>query len=99
MGRCPLASWKMSNSGLATTDSAVSASTGHKRARALITLTAGGLLIGWSPILVRLSPLGPLATAFWRVALACWPLLIAFGYKAREANIGKIPRRLDEHIS
>jgi drug/metabolite transporter (DMT)-like permease len=67
-------------------------------ARALIALVLGGLLIGWSPILVRLSPVGPVATAFWRVSLACFPLLIAFGYDSR-GGIGRKPKSLDEHIT
>ena len=37
---------------------------------ALITLIAGAVAIGASPIFVRLSELGPSATAFWRIALA-----------------------------
>lgn len=64
----------------------------------MAALLLGGLLIGWSPILVRLSPLGPLATAFWRLALACLPLLAVFLYGAREDKVGKIPRRAGEHV-
>ena len=37
---------------------------------ALIALIAGAVAIGASPIFVRLSELGPSATAFWRIALA-----------------------------
>jgi drug/metabolite transporter (DMT)-like permease len=37
---------------------------------ALLALVVGGIAIGASPIFVRLSELGPSATAFWRVALA-----------------------------
>ncbi len=37
---------------------------------ALIALLAGALGIAFSPIFVRLSELGPTATAFWRVAFA-----------------------------
>ncbi|MCF4166173.1 DMT family transporter [Zavarzinia compransoris] len=37
---------------------------------ALPALVLGAVAIGFSPIFVRLSELGPLATAFWRVALA-----------------------------
>jgi hypothetical protein len=36
----------------------------------LIALIAGAVAIGASPIFVRLSELGPSATAFWRIALA-----------------------------
>ncbi|PTM93373.1 DMT family transporter [Mycoplana dimorpha] len=41
---------------------------------ALLAIVAGGIAIGGSPIFVRLSEVGPLATAFWRVALALLPL-------------------------
>ncbi len=43
---------------------------------ALAALLLGGVFIGGSPIFVRLSEVGPMATAFWRVALALLPLLI-----------------------
>ncbi|MFK4823911.1 DMT family transporter [Paenochrobactrum sp. BZR 588] len=42
---------------------------------AMIALFLGGVAIGTSPIFVRLSETGPLATAFWRLALALLPLL------------------------
>ena len=45
---------------------------------ALIALLAGGIAIGGSPIFVRLSEIGPMATAFWRVALALVPLFVFF---------------------
>ncbi|MDR7032739.1 DMT family transporter [Mesorhizobium sp. BE184] len=38
-------------------------------------LVLGGVVIALSPILVRLSELGPVATALWRVALAMLPLI------------------------
>lgn len=41
---------------------------------ALLSLLAGAMIIGLSPILVRLSDVSPLASAFYRVALAL-PLL------------------------
>ncbi|EJM99321.1 DMT family transporter [Phyllobacterium sp. YR531] len=43
---------------------------------ALAALLLGGIAIGGSPIFVRLSEVGPMTTAFWRVALAFIPLLI-----------------------
>lgn len=43
---------------------------------ALIALLVGGVAIGGSPIFVRLSEVGPMATAFWRVALALLPFLL-----------------------
>ncbi|WP_437437245.1 DMT family transporter [Shinella daejeonensis] len=48
----------------------------HKRL-AFVALLVGAVAIGGSPIFVRLSELGPLATAFWRVALAFLPFLMA----------------------
>ncbi len=39
-------------------------------ATALPALVAGAIAVGASPIFVRISELGPFATAFWRVALA-----------------------------
>lgn len=45
---------------------------------ALIALLAGGAAIGGSPIFVRLSEIGPMATAFWRVGLALLPLAVLF---------------------
>lgn len=45
---------------------------------AMLALITGGIAIGTSPIFVRLSEVGPLATAFWRLSLAFIPLY-AFG--------------------
>lgn len=45
---------------------------------ALMALLAGAVAIGGSPIFVRLSEIGPMATAFWRVALALVPLFLFF---------------------
>ena len=46
---------------------------------ALPALLIGAVFIALSPIFVRLSDVGPTASAFWRVALAApllWPLLL-----------------------
>lgn len=43
---------------------------------ALPALLLGGIAIGCSPIFVRLSEVGPIATAFWRLSLALVPLLL-----------------------
>ena len=37
---------------------------------ALVALFAGAIGIAFAPIFVRLSEVGPVATAFWRLALA-----------------------------
>ena len=51
-------------------DGAVMAKGGDSQGLALISLFAGALILGLSPILVLLSELGPTATAFHRVFLA-----------------------------
>jgi drug/metabolite transporter (DMT)-like permease len=49
-----------------------------RRARfALIALLTGGAAIGFAPIFFRLGELGPVASAFWRLALAL-PVLVAW---------------------
>lgn len=51
---------------------------------ALPALILGGLAIGSSPIFVRLSEVGPIATAVWRVALAL-PILFLW-YRAERSR-------------
>lgn len=51
---------------------------------AMTALITGGIAIGTSPIFVRLSEVGPLATGFWRLALAVLPLLLMDGRERRE---------------
>ena len=67
--------------------------------RALPALLLGGVVIGFSPILVRVSELGPVATAFWRLALALLPLGIAFGRERVGAQPLPLPHRVSEHLS
>jgi drug/metabolite transporter (DMT)-like permease len=50
-------------------------------AGAFLCLLAGGCCIAFAPILVRLSDTGPVASAFWRTALAA-PLLWIFALRA-----------------
>ena len=64
---------------------------------ALIALLGGGIAIGGSPIFVRLSEVGPMATAFWRVALALVPLF--FFFKATEMPQAAKPRGLRDMIA
>ncbi|WP_442953797.1 DMT family transporter [Pararhizobium sp.] len=59
-------------------DTALSAPSSKSRL-ALVALLVGGVAIGASPIFVRLSEVGPLATGFWRVALALLPLFVWSG--------------------
>ena len=50
-------------------------------AMAFAALIAGNICIAFGPLLVRLSDTGPIATGFWRLALAV-PILALIGYKA-----------------
>ena len=60
---------------------------------ALAALIIGAIAIGLSPIFVRLSDIGPTASAFWRVALAA-PALWAWAWFAAPAkSAGASPRR------
>jgi drug/metabolite transporter (DMT)-like permease len=70
--------------------------TSAKQGRALSALVLGGICLGCSPILVRVSELGPIATAFWRSALALIPLVVAFG-ATRDSATRVLPRRWSDH--
>ena len=67
--------------------------------RALSALVLGGIFLGCSPILVRLSQIGPIATAFWRLALALVPLVLLLGKSSRDDSAGTIPASLAEHLT
>lgn len=54
-------------------------------AGAFLCLLAGGCAIAFAPILVRLSDTGPVASAFWRTALAA-PILWAFALRAGKSE-------------
>lgn len=63
----------------------------------LIALFCGGMAIGGSPIFVRLSEVGPSATAFWRLALALVPL---FAYAlVRQRSALALPRGAADYVS
>ncbi|WP_414692817.1 DMT family transporter [Pararhizobium sp.] len=64
---------------------------------ALTALLLGGIAIGGSPIFVRLSEVGPMATAFWRVALAFLPLFIVF--RATRQDQAKRPEGLRDMLA
>lgn len=53
----------------------------HEQKKALLALLVGAATIGFSPILVRLSDVSPLASAFYRVALAV-PLIWFVAHRA-----------------
>jgi drug/metabolite transporter (DMT)-like permease len=75
----------------------VSPGPGHKKGEALGALVVGGVLLGCSPILVRISELGPVATAFWRLALALIPLTVWFA--RRGAGGGLLPVTAGQHLT
>lgn len=58
----------------------------------------GGIAIGCSPIFVRLSEVGPLATAFWRLTLALPPLWLLFQREPSGLHASRRPRRLREYV-
>lgn len=69
--------------------------------RALLSLFLGGLLIGASPVLVRISEVGGSATAFWRLALALFPLGLLFVRSGPVAAATRQARpvRLRDHLA
>jgi hypothetical protein len=54
---------------------------------AIYALFTGGVAIGCVPIFVRLSEVGPSATAFWRVLLAL-PVFLAWMFLERKGVTG-----------
>ncbi|WDZ78968.1 DMT family transporter [Ensifer adhaerens] len=62
----------------------------------MAALLIGGAAIGGSPIFVRLSEVGPMATAFWRVALALIPLLTWTWFRGEGTN-DRRPQKLSEY--
>lgn len=68
---------------------------GHRLA--MIALIAGGIAIGTSPIFVRLSEVGPLSTAFWRLALAFIPLWIC-AKTIKQPAVDERPAKLSDYI-
>ena len=64
------------------------------RASALFALFAGATCIALSPIWVRVSDVGPTASAFWRVALAVPLLWTALAFAPRAATAAPRPQWL-----
>jgi drug/metabolite transporter (DMT)-like permease len=60
----------------------------------LAALIVGGAAIGGSPIFVRLSEVGPMATAFWRVALALIPIFV---FSLLKKDAGPKPQNLADY--
>ncbi len=85
---------RQQNSDIAVTPAPATASS-HNRL-AMAALLIGGAAIGGSPIFVRLSEVGPMATAFWRVALALIPLLAWSWFRGTPAS-DRRPEKLSEY--
>ena len=58
---------------------------GRAQSLAFVGLLLGGCAIAFAPIFVRMSDTGPVASAFWRTALAA-PLLWIWAWRAEGAN-------------
>ncbi|HEY3799814.1 MAG TPA: EamA family transporter [Caulobacteraceae bacterium] len=54
----------------------------------LAALVFGALVIGTTPILVRLATCGPAAAGFWRLAFAAPLLLVTLGVQGKGARLG-----------
>jgi drug/metabolite transporter (DMT)-like permease len=63
---------------------------------AIYALFTGGLAIGSVPIFVRLSQVGPSATAFWRLLLAL-PIFLVWMFLERRRGKGRGPGSLEEY--
>jgi drug/metabolite transporter (DMT)-like permease len=71
----------------AGTHTAASANSG--KALAFAALILGNVAIAFGPLLVRYSDTGPIATGFWRLALAL-PILAFFGHRSG-FRLGNVP--------
>ena len=70
---------------------------GRAETWALAVLIAGALSIAFSPIFVRLSEIGPTATAFHRVFLALPALFLLLGVDGRRASRHRRPASLRDY--
>ncbi len=64
----------------------------------LAALFAGAVAIAFAPIFVRLSPVGPSATAFWRILLALPPLWVWMAMKREGLNPKRTPSSLSDYF-
>lgn len=62
-------------------------------------LVLGATIIGLSPVFVRLSDLGPVSTAFWRVGLTILPLVAWQATGDAATRAGQRPRSLRDVVS
>lgn len=60
-------------------------------AASFFILLAGGVSIGFAPIFVRLSEVGPVATAFWRMAISLPLLWTALAWNNRRPSTTGVP--------
>jgi EamA domain-containing membrane protein RarD len=58
---------------------------------ALIALATGAVAIGFAPIFVRISPVGPVATAFWRILLSLPLLWVWMSWEGENTNNHRPP--------
>jgi len=65
---------------------------------ALTALLAGAMGIAFAPIFVRLSPVGPSATAFWRIVLALPPLWFWMNFKIDRINSTHSPSSFSDYF-
>ncbi|WP_425537693.1 DMT family transporter [Pseudaminobacter soli (ex Li et al. 2025)] len=77
----------------------VTSATSASQRLALTALILGAATIGCSPIFVRLSEVGSLTTAFWRVALAMIPLLIWSGATSGSVQTERRPAGLKDRLA
>lgn len=66
---------------------------------AFLCLLAGGCAIAFAPIFVRLADTGPVASAFWRCALAAPLLWLWVGKQGSDSNIQRHESRKAEYWS
>src|SRR5262249_25539129 len=64
----------------------------------LIALILGGIFIACSPIFVRLSIVGPVTTAFWRLSLALIPLFALFRVRIEAGDSQKQARGANQYM-
>ena len=76
---------------------AISSSSSRSNSAALLALVAGAVAMGASPVFVRLTDVGPQASAFWRTALALPALWLWMKFEERGAHAAG-PLRFDRSI-
>jgi len=76
---------------------AIPSSSSRSNSAALLALIAGAVAMGASPIFVRLTDVGPQASAFWRTALALPVLWLWMKFEERGSRAAR-PLRFDRSI-